>query len=459
MIFFIRDFSRKPARFTLMLFLVFSLFPFPVARAQEVIFEPDARLPVVYLNVAFLSGAADDPQKRSGLSAFTGEMLLRGTQKHTKQELDVALDQIGAQVGIETRVELMVIRGAVLSSHLDQYLALLEEILVSPRFNPQETERLKNETVGALLEGLNDDRSLGSRHFDRLLFGTHPYGLRPAGKTRDVKRFDAAQVKAHYGKIITSDRMIVLGTGDASASRIQDWTKKVAAALPRGEKRPPLTEPSRNDRRRVFLVDKPERTQTQIYVGHEGPSFLDPDYYAWVIGNEVYGGSAFSTRLMQEIRVKRGWTYSTFSFFRFGSKPHSWRSWAFPAAKDTPATTGLMLQMISDLKTKGISQAEFDSARQILINSAGFKFDTPRKRVENALTERTIGLPEGFFRDFGSKISKVSLSEVNDALLRRVAPDRLTLVVLGTAETLKEPLAKALQIPPKDIAVVKYTDE
>jgi zinc protease len=209
--------------------------------------------------------------------------------------------------------------------------------------------------------------------------------------------------------------------------------------------------------RRLQLVDKPDRTQTQILAGQSGVRLDDPDFFPLHVANHVFGGGSFSSRLMREIRVKRGWSYGAKSSFRHGTRPRSWNFYFFPASKDAPAALAEGLRMVEKLKAEGISQAEFRFARESLINGAGFSYNTPLKRVENTLTERTLGLPDGFVRGFAQRLREVELSQVNSALGRFLKPNALTITVLGTASELKEPLARAAGVPTAEVEVVPYT--
>lgn len=438
----------------------FSLAPLQ-ARALELAFEQDTSLPIVYLNVALKAGYVTDPSGQEGITNFMGEMLLRGTRNRSKAELDLALDQIGARLSVETRAESLIFRGAVLSSQLEPFLALLEEILVSPSLPEKEIEKLRSEIVSGILEELGNDSTLASRRFTRFLFQDHPYGKSTLGTLSDVRKLTRSRILVHYDRLMRDRAMLVVGSGDAQASRIEAWARKLASLRPNGGEAaiPLVSVPETPPGRRLQIVDKPDRTQTQINIGQIGLLMTDPRYFAFHLGNYAFGGGSFTSRLMTEIRVKRGWSYGASSHCRFGLRPRLCQIHLFPASKDTAAALRLTLQMVDELARDGITEEEFEFAKRSLINSSGFMYDTSAKRVENTLLERTLNLPDGFMKSYAGRLEKVSRKDVNQALRELLKPESLTVSVLATAEKLKAPLAEAAGLPLERVQVIPYDRE
>ncbi|MEN9722558.1 MAG: hypothetical protein RJB38_544 [Pseudomonadota bacterium] len=429
------------------------------ANAFDVIVEEDRRLPLAYLNLVIRQGAVSDPKGKTGLTDFMTEMLLRGTRKHTKSQIDVLLDQWGAELAIETRAEAVILRAASLSSKTPELLSLLTEILTEPGFPKVELEKLKKETLSALLAQKGNDQALASTKFTQFLFAGHPYGRPVEGIASEVSSFQSSDLTTHYEQLLQPASFLLLATGDWSAATLQDWATRLESAL-RKKTEPALVRvspPTLPSGRRLEIVDKPERTQTQILIGQLGVKMTDQDYYALYLGNAAFGGGSFTSRLMQEIRVKRGWSYGARSQFRFGLQPRSWQVYLFPAEKDTPAALAHTLGMIETLQREGISEQEFTIAKTSSINGAAFLNDTPKKRMENRILEETLNLPRGFFKDLSKNLRSVSRTDVNRALSRFLDPSKLTITVLGTAKNLKSALAEKAGVAEERVVVVPYT--
>jgi zinc protease len=162
---------------------------------------------------------------------------------------------------------------------------------------------------------------------------------------------------------------------------------------------------------------------------------------------------------MVELRVKRGWTYGAGSSFRAGSRPHSWRVGFSPKNADTPPAIKEALNLVRDLKKTGITDAQFNASKQSLVNSSGFSFNTPQKRLENKLIEVLYGLPDGYYRDYAKRLSALTLPEVNQTIESFVDPDHMMIGIVGTASISKDAIANELGVPPASIEVQSYQKE
>ena len=457
-----RKFNLKSSAITLCTGIAMTLLA-SSAHAVEIEFERDTSLPLVYINIAVKAGAVTDPAGQAGVTNFVGEMLLRGTHSRTKEQIDVELDQMGARLDVETRAEALIMRGAVLSSQLEPFLRIVADLLTQSSFPDREIRKLKSEIGSEILEELGRDQTLGSRRFTKFLFNGHPYGKPILGTVDGINHLTQKEIIKHYNLLFRDKLFLIVGTGDAETSVIKKWADGIAAARPSPsgietgltQVYKPVDAPTR----RLQIIDKPERTQTQINIGQVGVRMTDERFFPLFLGNHAFGGGSFSARLMVEIRVKRGWSYGANSYFRHGLQPRSWQTYLFPAAKDSANALALTLKLIEDLKTAGITKEEFEFSKRSLVNGAGFMYDTPKKRVENALLERTLNLPDGFMKTYGPSLEKVTLESVNSAWASFLKPGQLAISVVATAKELEDSLAKAAGVPADQVEVVPYTEE
>jgi zinc protease len=447
----------KKYRFTIVLF---SLFAASVGQAADFYFERDPSLPLVYVTAAFRGGATQDPDGKSGVTDIMGKLMLRGTKTKSKQQMDLALDEMGASLEFETRTEFIAFRGAVLADNLPKFLSLLDEVLTAPSFRLQDLEKLKKEQGSQLLDELAQDRNLIRLRFDQTYFKNHPYAKPANGKIKDIQTLTIADVQKQYSHLINQSQFVMLGSGDADQRAFDSFMADIKSKRNGASHLTPLPDFNGDPKKlRVVIFDKPDRTQTQVIIAQRGVSIKDPNLDALQLANHAFGGGSFQARLMVELRVKRGWTYGAGSSFRAGSKPHTWRIGFFPKNADTPPAIKEALVLTEELKKSGITEAEYTASKASLINSAGFAYNTPQKRLENKLIEVLYGLPDGYYRDYAKRLSALTLPQVNQAIESFVTPNNMLVGVVGTASVSRETIAKALGIPVSDVEVQDYQKE
>lgn len=453
-------FFLKPlAIFLTVLISVFSLET--QTHAIELEFEPNSSLDLVQLQVAFRGGASSDPVGKNGLNYITGKLFTRGTKTKTKSQIDLAIDQLGSSIEIETRAEVTILRASVISKSLPSFLSLLLDIIVHPSFRPEEIEKLKKETVSQLLDQLGNDRALAATRFEQFFFKGHPYSMSNQGRIADIQALQRKDIIAQHSSMLNSGKILVFATGNTKRESLESFVAQLEKNCSQSTQTVASIPAFKNEpqKLKVVIFDKPERTQTQVVIGQLGLSISDPKVDALSVANYTFGGGGFQSRLMKELRVKRGWTYGAGSGLKLASQPHIWKAAFFPKNADTPAAIAQALQMIRELHEQGLSKEEFEFAKSSMINGAGFSFNTSQKRMENALVEKIYNLPKGHFQNLAERLQKLDLSDVNEAISASIKPNQLMIGVVATAKISRAEIAKALKISENDIEVVDYRKE
>ncbi len=424
--------------------------------AIEVMFESENKLPLVYLSIALKTGAVADPKDKTGLSQFTGELLLRGSKSKTRKQINQKLDEMGASLGFDTRSEMMILRGVVLSDQISAFLDLITEILTQPRFDQKEINKLKKETLSKILASEGDDMQLAYLHFQKHLFGDHPYAKPIDGLKNHVSSFTKKDIKNQYKRLFLAEGMLIVGSGDAESKLIKTFGKNLKKKLPGKALYPKIRAPKRLTERKVILIDKPNRTQAQVMVGKIGVKLQHPNYFALNLVNHTFGGGGFTTRMFKQIRKEKGWSYSAYSYFKFGTEPRFWLSHFFPKNQDLEVSLSYFLKMLNDLEESGITAQEYEFNKNAIINGSGFKYNTAKKRNENTILEETLHLPPRFMRSYARRTKKVSLKKANHAIKDFLGKSNELILILGTADQLKPQIAKALKIKEKEIEIFPF---
>jgi len=193
--------------------------------------------------------------------------------------------------------------------------------------------------------------------------------------------------------------------------------------------------------RRILIVDKPERSQTQIAVATLGSHPSERAHVPLIVGNTAFGG-LFSSRLNEEVRGKRGLSYGASSSLTVGRTRDLWAMHTFPAAKDAVACLQLQLDLFDKWVASGITQDELRRSKSYLKKSHAFEIDTPSKRLDQVLDVELLDLPKRYHSHFVEHVGKVERKDIQSALKHGLAHDSQVIVIVATAKELRPQLAR-----------------
>lgn len=406
-----------------------------------VLLEPSHDVPLVSFVVSLRSGAAFEPPEKAGLARIAMRMLRRGCEGLSSEQVDFKIDALGAEVSVDTSTSTVALHCQVISRSVGPFVELLGRMLESPTFADAELERLKRESIAEIVEARDNDRVVAHKAMQRTLFAGHPYGRNVGGTTQTVAAITRDDVLAFYRRHVVRANIVIGIAGDVTAEAAPAVALRMVSGLPAGEPVPDTTvEPTMRSGRRLLVVDKPERTQTQMLVGTLGTSPHDEDHVPLVVANAIFGGT-FTSRLMKEIRSKRGWSYGASSRASIDRRRQAWILWTFPAAQDAAPCLKLAIDLIDQWVTGGVSSAEVKFILRYLIRSHAFDVDTAAKRLHQSLDVELLGLPQDYFTSWVSRVRAVTPEAASSAVKNRIHSADLLAVVVGTASQVLEPLS------------------
>ncbi len=406
--------------------------------------EASHALPLVTIAISLRRGATGDPPEKEGLCRMTARMLRRGCKGMTSQEIDAEIDRLGAEMSFDVCASHVTIHAQVIRRSLEAWVDLLARILGTPTFSEVELARLRRETAADIVEARDSDRSLAQVAFRRAVFAGHPYARSAVGTIRAVESITEGDVRAAYGRDFTRGNLVLGFAGDVTQEEAVRLSERLVRALPEGPVNiDDVPEPAQTKGRRLVFVDKPERTQTQILIGSLGTWPHDPDHVPLSLGCAVLGGT-FTSRMMREVRSKRGWSYGAYARLAIERRRHSFSMWTFPAAADAPACIELELGMLTDFVSKGVTPREATFMKRYLTRSHAFDIDTAAKRLHQALDVDLLGLPPGYYDKYLDHVAAVTPDAINAAIPARLSPADIRIVVVGTKGDLFEKVRAAI---------------
>ncbi len=430
---------------------------FRSSRGIVVLLEESHELPLVNFEIVLRTGSMYDPAKKVGLTRLTARMIRMGSASVHRNSVEEIIDRLGAQLSIQVAASYVAFQGSVIARNIEPLLGLLGHLLANPAFRTTDLQKLKRETVSEIIDVRDNDRALAFVHFRKTLFGSHPYGRSVIGTQASIRKITKRDIIAQHRKHYKTSNLIIGMAGPigrAETKRLVDTCFKDLAKGSVSQKKIPA--PKAPKGRRVVIVNKPERTQSQIVIGTMGTHFSDFDHDALHVANAAFGGT-FTARLMNEIRSKRGWSYGASSRLGHDRGRDAWWMWTFPELNNTVPCIRLKIELYEAWIRGGITKKELEFAKSYLINSYAFEIDTAAKRIDQRVTAEVMQLPADYYSSYLKRIRAVSLAQANAALKRRLSTDNLIITAVSTAASIERDLR---QVPGlRQIRLVEWDDE
>jgi zinc protease len=403
----------------------------------RVLFVETHDLPMLDVAVDFPAGASRNTRERSGLAALTLGLMRMGTETSNEEEISARLADVGADLSSRFDTDRAGYSIRTLSSTREraEALAVLADVLHRPVFAADILEREKQRLLSALREADTKSESLLDREFKRQVYGDHPYALRERGEVSTVAPLTRKDLQDFHQRYYGAGQAVISIIGDVTRAEASAIAERLSAGLRRNSNPaaalPAVSPVAQGLVRRIAHP----ASQAHIAIGQAGIKRLDPDYFPLWLGNYVLGGGGFSSRLNAEIRQKRGFAYSAYSYFspllvegpfQIGLQTRKDQAdEALKVARDTLAS------FIAD----GPTQEELDAAKQNVVGGFPLRIDSNRKILEYLSIIGFYRLPLTYLEDFPAAIEAVTLTQVKEAFRRRIHPERMVTVIVGGAQS------------------------
>ena len=405
------------------------------------VFE-DPRLPLVTAGITFRRGAGIESRGEAGIAGFTAELLSRGAGERTALEFAEVVDSLGATLVTGAGWDTSSVQVAGLSRDLGTLFELLGDVVLRPRFDAAEAEKVRGELLAALEQSKDEPRALARREFSLALYPEHRYGLPQAGTPEVVAAFQPEDAAAFHARVFTPGNALLFAAGSTSYAEIRERAEAVFGGwtpgpIPEPGSAPPSIAPAA---RRIVIVDRPDLGQAQIVIGHEGIGRTDPDRLAAALMVRVLGSSGFTSRLMSRVRAQEGLTYSIYAFFSMRRHPGPFGVSTFTRVSEVGRVVEIVLEELTRMNEESITAAELDAVRRLSAGGFVLGLETSAD-VTGALVDLdAYGLPPDSLDTFRSRVAAIGLDQVGEASRALLHPGRAAVIVVGPAETLRPQL-------------------
>ncbi|QHF01388.1 insulinase family protein [Pseudomonas asturiensis] len=407
------------------------------AEGAKVLFVEAHELPMLDIFLTFAAGSSQD-DKTPGIAKLTSYMLKEGINGKDANAIAQGFEALGAQfeTGVYDDRATVWLRSLSAAQKREPALKLFSEVVGKPTFPSDAVTRMKNLVIASIESEKRASRTIVWDELYKKIYGDHPYAHRTNGNEEDINAMTQAHLKAFHAKGYAAGNAVIAMIGDLSWEEAQVIAAQVSASLPKGPKLAKTGDPV-EPKASATHIEFPS-SQTQMLLGQLGITRNDPDYAALMAGNSILGGTDFGSRLMTEVREKRGLTYNVWSRFLTAKAPGVFMIELQTRAEMSENTLKLVQETVREFIANGPTQDELDNVKREIIGSFPLEV-AGNGAIGSRLAD--IGfydLPLSHFDDYMAAIQSLTVQQVKAAMSKHLSADKMIVVTAGPTVPQKE---------------------
>ncbi len=392
-------------------------------------------IPLVQFAIWIKGGQLMDSLDLPGVANLTAAMMTEGTAGRTPEDLEEAIDALGSSINVSAGPYAVSITGTSLRRNLGETMALVEEILLEPRWDEEEFERVREEIVNGLRQQAGQPTAIASNTYRNLIYGDdHIYSANIRGSIASLEDITIEDLRAFYEANFSPSLAAIhivgdVGQADAvpTLARIEErWTRREVGV-------PEFAAPIPAETGAMYFVDVPGASQSVILAGRMAMAETDEDYYPATVMNLRLGGM-FTSRLNQTLREERGYTYGASSGFSGSLLPGPLTVQTSVRSNVTMESVDLIWNILSGYPDE-FDQAELEIAQGYLVRSNALAFETLGNKIAMLRDISVLGLPEDFVERREAVVRQMTVDRVRELAVEYANPETMTFLIVGDRET------------------------
>ena len=377
-----------------------------------VIFEEQKSLPILNLQLVFQNSGYIQDKDKNGLVSLSSKLLNEGTKELGATKFAEQLDENAITINTSNGFETLVIELSSLKEESKKAINLLNDLLKSPNFSEDTLNKLKTIQIGGLKRKENDFDYIAQNQLKSILFKNTPLENPAAGSVDSISRIKLKDIETFINKTLCLNNLIIVAGGDFNLSEFESLIKPILDNLKVGEKA--------QAQEIIFSSKKDEKTliketeQAYIYFGSSfNINSKDEENYKAKVASFILGGSGFGSRLMEEIRVKRGLAYSAYGSISINKSHTYFNGYLQTKNESADEAQKLVSQIVADFVEKGVTKEELEAAKNFLTGSEPLRSETLAQRLNRAFTLYYRGLEPDYSKKELEKIQNLELDDLN----------------------------------------------
>ena len=425
-----------------------------LSNGMRLLMLEDHELPLIRGLALIHTGNLFDPSDRRGLSQVMADVLRSGgTKSKTGDQLDEELENIAGTVEAGMDETSANVSFSGLKETTDRVLAVFKDVLTNPEFRQDKLDLTLTQYRSAIARRNDDAGDIPGRELTRVLYGPDtPYGWQP--EYADLNRIHREDLIAFYQRYYFPKNIMLAVYGDFTAADMKDKLEKLFADWKVEQPAvPPFPAVTAKPAPGVYFAPKEDVTQTFFSIGELGGTLRDPDYPALEVATNILG-EGFSSRLVSRIRTQLGYAYSIGASWAANYNfPGTFRIGGSTKSMTTVETVQAIREEVDKLRTTEVTEKELDEAKQAVLNSFVFFFDSPSKTLNRVMRYEYFGYSKDFLFQYQKAIAGVTRADVLRVAKEHIHPEQLAIVAVGNPKEFGKPLTTLGRVTELDLTI------
>jgi len=407
-----------------------------LANGLEIYGIENYELPLVEFEITLKGGLMLEDQENAGVSSLMADLMTKGTADKTPEELEEAIDLLGANINVSSGRQSLTIRGNSLARNYEETLALVEEIMLQPRWDEREFELAKQSTLSQIAQQSANPNSIASNTYNKLLYGEESIlSYNTIGKSNTVENITLDDLKSYYESNFSpsvADMHVVGAINNnevvaSMASMETQWENKPVEI-------PEFDLPEAPESSTVYFYDVPDAKQSVLRFGYLAIPETDPDFYRATIMNYKLGGGGFASRLTQELREGKGYTYGIRSGFS-GSDMAGPFTISSGVRTNVTYESAALVKDILEAYPETFTDDDLANTKSYLIKSSARQFETSGSKLNMLSNISSYGWSPDYVRDRQDMVQTMTKDQIEELARTYANPDKMIWLVVGDAKT------------------------
>lgn len=408
----------------------------------RVYFVQAPQLPMVDMRVVFDAGAARDGDK-GGLALMTNGMMSEGAGKWDANAIAERFESVGAAFSNSSHRDMSVFSLRTLTDKkiFDKAVETFATVLAKPTFPEDAFARERKRLLVSLEHKKESPDALSDEAVFAALYGTHPYAHESTGDEKSVKALQRKDMVEFHKQYMVGKNAVVAIVGDLDRAQAEALAERIVGELASGSRVAALPEVAAIEKARTVKIEFPS-TQSHVTLVQPGVKRGDPDYFPLYIGNHVLGGSGLVSILSDEIREKRGLSYSSYSYFSPMREKGPFIMALQTKNESRDEALKVMKQVLADFVKNGPTEKQLEASRKNLTGGFALQLDSNKEIMDQIAAIGFYNMPLDYLDSYLDKINSITLEQVKDAFRRRVDAEKLITVIVGNGAQEQQAAAK-----------------